>query len=116
MFFLSSLESINTPETAPSTRSPKRKAVADDGPVQKRYRILNPSDIFKAKYLQQQKLGQGGYGCVFAGYRRADNLPVSVLHMFLYTHTDTHTHTVRKFNQNVFFVSRRSPSSILTKN
>ncbi|XP_056293324.1 serine/threonine-protein kinase pim-2-like [Pseudoliparis swirei] len=74
------LESINTPETAPSTRSPKRKAVADDGPVQKRYRILNPSDIFKAKYQQQQKLGQGGYGCVFAGYRRADNLPVAIKH------------------------------------
>ncbi|TNN67357.1 Serine/threonine-protein kinase pim-2 [Liparis tanakae] len=71
-------ESTNTPKTAPSTRRPKRKAVADDGPVRKRKRILNPLDIFKAKYQQQQLLGQGGYGSVYAGYRRADNLPVAI--------------------------------------
>ena len=43
---------------------------------------------FQAKYDQQDLLGAGGCGSVFAGYRRADGLPVSV-----HTHTHTHTHT-----------------------
>lgn len=40
---------------------------------------------FKAKYIEQDQLGEGGCGSVFAGYRRADNLPVSVTHAFLNT-------------------------------
>ena len=43
---------------------------------------------FQAKYDQQDLLGAGGCGSVFAGYRRADGLPVSV-----HTHTHTHTHS-----------------------
>ncbi|XP_041832052.1 serine/threonine-protein kinase pim-1-like [Melanotaenia boesemani] len=35
-------------------------------------------DEFEAKYQQENPLGEGGYGSVFAGYRKADNLPVAI--------------------------------------
>ncbi|XP_034417555.1 serine/threonine-protein kinase pim-2-like [Cyclopterus lumpus] len=74
-------ESRNPPEAAQSERS------ADDGPV------LDSSAMFKAKYRQQKKLGEGGCGCVYAGYRREDNLPVAIKHITidenLLLHEDT---------------------------
>uniref|UniRef100_A0A8C2XQT0 non-specific serine/threonine protein kinase n=1 Tax=Cyclopterus lumpus TaxID=8103 RepID=A0A8C2XQT0_CYCLU len=69
------------PILEPIVESAKRKAVADDGPVQKKNRVLDPSAVFKAKYRQQKKLGQGGFGCVYAGFRREDNLPVAIKHI-----------------------------------
>ncbi|XP_037623657.1 serine/threonine-protein kinase pim-1-like [Sebastes umbrosus] len=36
---------------------------------------------FEAKYKQQKKLGEGGCGSVFAGYRKADHLPVAIKHV-----------------------------------
>ncbi|TNN69088.1 Serine/threonine-protein kinase prk-2 [Liparis tanakae] len=72
MRWLRATESRNTPEAALSKRSAKRKAVADDRPVQKK-RILDESAIFKAKYQQQQQLGQGGYGCVAIKRINTDN-------------------------------------------
>ncbi|XP_074480621.1 serine/threonine-protein kinase pim-1-like [Sebastes fasciatus] len=44
-----------------------------------------PEDVhkaaFEAKYQQQKKLSEGGYGSVFAGYRKADHLPVAIKHV-----------------------------------
>lgn len=37
---------------------------------------------FEAKYEEGNQLGEGGCGSVFAGYRKADNLPVSVTYTF----------------------------------
>ncbi|XP_074530846.1 serine/threonine-protein kinase pim-1-like [Halichoeres trimaculatus] len=37
--------------------------------------------IFEATYEQQQLLGEGGCGAVYAGFRRADNVPVAIKHM-----------------------------------
>ena len=42
-----------------------------------------------AKYDEGELLGEGGFGSVFAGHRKADNLPVG----FTHTHTHTHAHT-----------------------
>lgn len=42
---------------------------------------------FKAKYTEKRLLGEGGFGSVFAGYRTADNLPVSLTHLIQHTHT-----------------------------
>ncbi|XP_034464890.1 serine/threonine-protein kinase pim-1-like [Hippoglossus hippoglossus] len=36
---------------------------------------------FEAKYLELKKLGQGGYGSVYAGHRRSDDLPVAIKHI-----------------------------------
>ncbi|TNN63963.1 Serine/threonine-protein kinase pim-2 [Liparis tanakae] len=47
--------------------------------------------IFKAKYQQLHKLGEGGYGCVFAGYRIRDNLPVAIKRIYV----DTNLHLYR---------------------
>ncbi|XP_027129630.1 serine/threonine-protein kinase pim-1 isoform X1 [Larimichthys crocea] len=43
--------------------------------------IQDRRDKFEAKYVQQNHLGEGGYGAVFAGYRKADNLPVAIKHV-----------------------------------
>uniref|UniRef100_A0A3Q0RYB8 non-specific serine/threonine protein kinase n=1 Tax=Amphilophus citrinellus TaxID=61819 RepID=A0A3Q0RYB8_AMPCI len=37
----------------------------------------------KAKYLELDLLGEGGVGAVYAGRRKADNLPVSITYIFL---------------------------------
>ncbi|XP_070762029.1 serine/threonine-protein kinase pim-2-like [Enoplosus armatus] len=36
---------------------------------------------FEAKYLQLDKLGEGGFGSVYAGCRKMDNLPVAIKHI-----------------------------------
>ncbi|XP_068429350.1 serine/threonine-protein kinase pim-2-like isoform X2 [Clinocottus analis] len=77
-------ESRNEPEAVLTQRSPKRKAIADDEPGEmktKRKRTLGPSAMFKAKYKQLEELGEGGFGFVFAGYRKADYLDVAIKHM-----------------------------------
>nr|XP_054588526.1 serine/threonine-protein kinase pim-1-like [Nothobranchius furzeri] len=38
-------------------------------------------DQFEAKYEQKDQLGKGGFGSVYGGYRRADNLPVAIKHI-----------------------------------
>ena len=82
-------------------RGSKRKADIDgDGPVRKKSKespevkdtkqdLLDTrrADL-EAKYKQLDLLGAGGFGSVFAGYRKADNLPVSIIH----THTHRQTH------------------------
>ncbi|KAI4829314.1 hypothetical protein KUCAC02_023360 [Chaenocephalus aceratus] len=36
---------------------------------------------FHAKYQEEDLLGTGGYGSVYAGYRKEDNLPVAIKHI-----------------------------------
>lgn len=41
-------------------------------------------DDLKAKYCEEGVLNQGGFGTVYYGYRKSDNLPVRVAHSTLY--------------------------------
>ncbi|XP_053274133.1 serine/threonine-protein kinase pim-2 [Pleuronectes platessa] len=41
----------------------------------------DPRVEFEAKYLEQDPLGAGGCGTVFAGFRKADNVPVAIKHI-----------------------------------
>ncbi|XP_056282707.1 serine/threonine-protein kinase pim-2-like [Pseudoliparis swirei] len=77
----------------------KRKFTEDgEIPQSKKHKRLEPMpSIFKAKYQQVQKLGQGGYGCVFAGYRKVDNLPVAIKR--IYVDTKLHLYHDGKGNQ-----------------
>lgn len=50
---------------------------------------------FKAKYKEQQLLGQGGFGTVFAGYRKEDNLPVRLIYLYLSKYLYLNIHTQR---------------------
>ncbi|KAI3373911.1 hypothetical protein L3Q82_022486, partial [Scortum barcoo] len=87
------------------TRPRKRKTDADgEGPSRKRKRSSDQKETeeqrtqdlsaeaqrviylcfkaeFEAKYVQQEELGEGGCGSVFAGYRKADRLPVAIKHI-----------------------------------
>ncbi|XP_037648466.1 CDPK-related kinase 5-like isoform X6 [Sebastes umbrosus] len=53
---------------------------------------------FEDKYQQQEKLGEGGCGSVFAGYRKADNLPVAIKYIpsdnQCIKHVDEHGNTL----------------------
>ncbi|KAM3593850.1 uncharacterized protein V6R79_023350 [Siganus canaliculatus] len=37
--------------------------------------------VFEATYKQEERIGQGAYGSVFAGYRECDKLPVTIKHI-----------------------------------
>ncbi|KAM9728579.1 serine/threonine-protein kinase pim-1-like [Menidia menidia] len=68
----------------------KRKAV-DPEETQRRKRVKTSVTIenkkheekaaFEAKYVEESPLGEGGCGCVFAGYRKADKMPVAIKHI-----------------------------------
>ncbi|XP_020561274.2 serine/threonine-protein kinase pim-2-like [Oryzias latipes] len=40
--------------------------------------VNTSEDDFEAKYEQMEQLGEGGFGCVFGGFRRSDNLQVAI--------------------------------------
>ncbi|XP_037315993.1 serine/threonine-protein kinase pim-3-like [Pungitius pungitius] len=92
--------SCNTTVEVVGQRGNKRKvADAEDGPSSKRRLVTEDVEEeptkqqeFEAKYKELDNIGQGGYGSVFAGYRRADNLPVAIKHIPIdkvwFTHED----------------------------
>ena len=41
---------------------------------------------FEDKYVQQAPIGSGGFGSVYAGFRKEDSLPVSLTNTCSYTH------------------------------
>ncbi|KAM9367043.1 serine/threonine-protein kinase pim-2-like [Symphorus nematophorus] len=95
----SSSSSEDSATDGSSSRTGKRKAADDagEGPSKKRTRIADRTDDkertedqdeqvdlraeFEAKYEEQNQLGAGGCGSVFAGYRRSDGLPVAIKHI-----------------------------------
>ncbi|XP_053703121.1 serine/threonine-protein kinase pim-1-like isoform X2 [Synchiropus splendidus] len=73
-------DSANKSETSVTPSGAKGIA---DSPV---YSIA----AFQEKYHEYDLLGEGGCGCVFAGFRRADNLPVAIKHISRQNHICTH--------------------------
>ncbi|XP_023805580.1 serine/threonine-protein kinase pim-1-like isoform X1 [Oryzias latipes] len=42
---------------------------------------ITDKDKFKAKYVEKHQFGEGGYGSIYAGFRKSDNLPVAIKHI-----------------------------------
>ncbi|KAM8836551.1 uncharacterized protein AB9W97_002181 [Spinachia spinachia] len=79
--------SCNTSVEVVGKRGNKRKVTAaEGGPKTKRKRSLDneeetkqsAEEEFEAKYEKLDYIAEGGFGSVFAGRRRADNLPVAI--------------------------------------
>ncbi|XP_068444160.1 uncharacterized protein [Clinocottus analis] len=69
-------------EVEGADRRKKRRDLKDtkqEAPKKVSVRALQAQ--FKAKYRQEKKVGEGAFGCVFAGYRKEDSLPVAIKHV-----------------------------------
>uniref|UniRef100_UPI0037E8413E serine/threonine-protein kinase pim-1-like n=1 Tax=Semicossyphus pulcher TaxID=241346 RepID=UPI0037E8413E len=75
------------PELSVDNARLKRKLSEQEATPRKRQRVSSDAvdkasrREFEAKYKQLSQLGEGGYGSVYAGVRRADNLPVAIKHI-----------------------------------
>ncbi|XP_053180443.1 serine/threonine-protein kinase pim-1-like [Scomber japonicus] len=88
-------QACNTPQEDDSVKTVKRKASENgEEPSRKRKRSLDLQETestsssvdtvrasFEEKYKEKKQLGEGGCGSVFAGYRKADHLPVAIKHI-----------------------------------
>ncbi|XP_061580291.1 serine/threonine-protein kinase par-1-like [Cololabis saira] len=88
----SNLETKAIPEGDRRKKKAKRKADDEDaeetsgGKKKKKTKTQqdttrSPRDEFQEKYEQQGLLGEGGFGSVFAGYRKSDHLQVAIKHV-----------------------------------
>ncbi|XP_059184839.1 serine/threonine-protein kinase pim-2-like [Centropristis striata] len=70
-------------EVSPSSCSPSTSRQNNETPS---CSVRTSTENFEAKYLQLHQLGEGGYGTVYAGERKSDNLPVSNKYMVAIKH------------------------------
>uniref|UniRef100_UPI0037E84BF6 ribosomal protein S6 kinase alpha-6-like n=1 Tax=Semicossyphus pulcher TaxID=241346 RepID=UPI0037E84BF6 len=75
------------PELSVDNSRLKRKLSEQEATPRKRQRVSSDAvdkasrREFEAKYEQLSPLGEGGFGSVYAGVRRADNFPVAIKHI-----------------------------------
>uniref|UniRef100_A0A3P9I0T1 non-specific serine/threonine protein kinase n=1 Tax=Oryzias latipes TaxID=8090 RepID=A0A3P9I0T1_ORYLA len=43
--------------------------------------LITDKDKFEAKYVEKYQFGEGGYGSIYGGFRKSDNLPVAIKHI-----------------------------------
>ncbi|XP_020562070.1 serine/threonine-protein kinase pim-1 isoform X2 [Oryzias latipes] len=44
--------------------------------------LITDKDKFEAKYVEEDYFASGGYGSIYEGFRKSDNLPVAIKHIF----------------------------------
>ncbi|XP_078804992.1 serine/threonine-protein kinase pim-1 isoform X3 [Oryzias latipes] len=44
--------------------------------------LITDKDKFEAKYVEEYYFASGGYGSIYEGFRKSDNLPVAIKHIF----------------------------------
>ncbi|KAM3622721.1 uncharacterized protein V6R79_002403 [Siganus canaliculatus] len=63
------------------TPDKKKPSSPDQSTTDESWSKSNSRTAFQAKYQEEEKLGQGGFGSVFSGHRIQDNLPVAIKHV-----------------------------------
>ncbi|XP_078801345.1 uncharacterized protein LOC144991199 isoform X3 [Oryzias latipes] len=58
------------------------KQIATSSELTERDDLITDKDKFEAKYVEEYYFASGGYGSIFSGFRKSDNLPVAVKHIF----------------------------------
>ncbi|XP_068191536.1 serine/threonine-protein kinase pim-2-like [Antennarius striatus] len=66
------------PSDAPSHQAPTESSSEPAPASSENSVVAKAKAAFEAKYEEGYMLGEGGFGCVFAGYRKHDNLPVAI--------------------------------------
>ncbi|XP_023806967.2 serine/threonine-protein kinase pim-1-like isoform X3 [Oryzias latipes] len=58
------------------------KQIATSSEITERDNLITDKDKFEAKYVEEYYFASGGYGSIYGGFRKSDNLPVAIKHIF----------------------------------
>ncbi|XP_076025698.1 serine/threonine-protein kinase pim-2-like [Genypterus blacodes] len=61
---------------SPSSDTPNKAAAPPSSPAH-----TDMTAVFQARYVEEELLGQGGFGAVYAGFRKHDQLQVAIKHI-----------------------------------
>ncbi|XP_023807739.1 serine/threonine-protein kinase pim-1-like [Oryzias latipes] len=58
------------------------KQISSSSAITERDDFITDKDKFETKYVEEDYFASGGYGSIYSGFRKSDNLPVPIKHIF----------------------------------